>query len=189
MELRTQLNQDRFCWIPEHKNDLDNRAYALVEIETPAVRRSEHVTPTNLVAVLDRSGSMDGAPIDYAKRALCDVVDRLSPTDNFGLVIFDTEVDVVVAAGSVRDRAAIKAAINSVFARGGTDLSSGLIRGLKEARRLEALAGARVLLISDGHANVGVTDPSTVGNLVATYLDHRITTSSLGMGMGFDERL
>jgi len=190
MKLSTQLNQDRFCWIPAHHDGTFNdQAFALVEIEAPSVPRRDHVTPTNLVVVLDRSGSMDGSRIDQAKRALCDVVDRLSPTDNFGLVIFDTEVDVVVQAGPVKDREAIKAAINGVYARGGTDLASGLIRGLKEARRLEALEGTRVLLISDGHANVGVTDASTVGNLVATYLDHRITTSSLGMGMGFDERL
>lgn len=186
MELNTRLNQDRFAWINRPTME---RAFALVEIEAPPVTPRAKTVPTNLVVVLDRSGSMEGERIVEAKRALCDVVERLSPTDTFGLVTFDTEIDVVVPAGPVRDRVAIKAAINAVYARGGTDLGSGLVRGLKEALRLEAIEGARVLLISDGHANNGVTDPETLGRLASSYLEKRVSTSTLGMGLGFDERI
>ena len=166
MKLRTQLNQDRYRWLATDESK-DERAFALVEIEAPAITSSKEASPTNLVAVLDRSGSMSGERLDHARRALCDIVDRLSARDNFGLVTFDDEVDVVVTAGPVTDRATIRKAIMSVRPGGSTDLAAGLVRGLKEARRLEALEGVRVLLISDGHANRGVTAPEVLGGFAA----------------------
>ena len=56
--------------------------------------------------VLDRSGSMDGERLDAAKQALGALVDRLDPTDRFGVVAFDDEVQVVVPAGALHDKAA-----------------------------------------------------------------------------------
>ena len=111
---------------------------------------------------------------------------NLRPQDG---LTFDDVVEVPVPAGPVSDREAVKRAIKAVEARGSTDLSVGLIRGLKEARRLEALSGVRVLLVSDGHANAGVTDPEILGKRTADFLEHRITTSTLGMGLGYDETL
>ncbi len=92
-------------------------------------------------------------------------------------------------AGPVSDRAAIKRAIDTVQARSMTDLGAGLIEGLRQARSLESEAGVRVLLVSDGHANSGVIDPSVLGGHVGKFLDSRITTSTLGMGLGYDESL
>jgi len=188
MELRTHLGQDRFFWMKDALTRSD-RAALLVETVAPAMALPEGAAHTNLVVVLDRSGSMQGDPLDHAKRALRDVVDRLSLADSFGLVIFDDQVDVVVPAGPVVDRAAIKRSIDSVQARSMTDLGAGLIEGLRQAKRLDSGAGVRVLLISDGHANSGVTDPSVLGKHVGSHLDARISTSTLGMGLGYDETL
>jgi len=77
MKLRTQLNQDRYRWLATDESK-DERAFALVEIEAPAITSSKEASPTNLVAVLDRSGSMSGERLDHARRALCDIVDRLA---------------------------------------------------------------------------------------------------------------
>jgi Ca-activated chloride channel family protein len=186
MELTTHLGQDRFAWMSEDDRD---PAHLLVEVKAPELPDRAEATPTNLVVVLDRSGSMEGAPLDEAKKALRDVVDQLSPADTFGLVIFDNEVDVVVPVGRVRDKGAIKRAIGHVEARGSTDLGAGLVRGLQEAKRIKSDTGVRVLLISDGHANQGVQDPAKLGGYVGALLERRITTSSLGMGLGYDERL
>ncbi len=188
MKIRTHLGQDRYFWMKDELTRAD-LASVLVEVKAPTVTLTADAAPTNLVVVLDRSGSMQGAPLDHAKRALRDVVDRLSPTDSFGLVIFDDQVDVVVPAGPVSDRAAIKRAIDTVQARSMTDLSAGLIEGLRQARSLGSESGVRVLLVSDGHANAGVTDAEVLGGHVGTYLDARITTSTLGMGLGYDETL
>jgi len=188
MELNTRLDRDRFTWMSRNLSTSD-RASLLVEVTAPPLPRSERVVSTNLVVVLDRSGSMSGDPLEHAKRALCDVIDRLAPTDTFGLVAFDNQVDVVVPAGPVADRDKLKERVRSVTAGGSTDLASGLVRGLKEARRLEAVDGVRVLLVSDGHANHGVTDPDVIGRRAGQFIDNRITTSVLGMGLGYDEVL
>jgi Ca-activated chloride channel family protein len=188
MELNTRLDRDRYTWMSRNLTTSD-RASLLVEVTAPPLPRSKRVVATNLVVVLDRSGSMSGAPLDHAKQALCDVIDRLAPTDTFGLVTFDNAVDVVIPAGPVVDRDRLKSEVRNVRAGGSTDLAAGLVRGLKEARRLEATDGVRILLVSDGHANHGVTDADVIGRRVGQFVDERITTSVLGLGLGYDEVL
>ncbi len=193
MELNTRLDRGRYNWfspeLTDHELSAADRASLLIEVVAPALPDRERTAATHLVVVLDRSGSMGGARLTHAKRALCDVVDRLSPGDTFGLVTFDNQVDLVVPAGPVTDRDAIKRAIEGVRAGGSTDLGAGLLRGLKEARRLEATEGVRVLLVSDGHANNGVVDPAVLGARTAEFVEQAITTSTLGMGLGYDEAM
>jgi hypothetical protein len=68
------------------------------------------------------------------RTALLSLVDRLEPTDNLGVVAFDDEATLVVPAGPLSDKAAVKAAIAAVRRGGRTDLSAGYLRGLQEAR-------------------------------------------------------
>lgn len=132
---------------------------------------------------------MAGARLDGAKIALAGLIDRLDPTDNFGLVTFDNHVTVAVPASPLADKNAVKRAIADVQAGGNTDLSSGYLRGLQEAERVAGPAGATVLLISDGHANAGVTDPDALRGIAAKARGKTITTSTLGYGLGYDERI
>ena len=188
MELTTRLGQDRYFWMEPAA--ADQPAVVLLELEAPVAAREESYrrSPTNLVVVLDRSGSMSGDRLDHAKAALREIVQGLHPDDCFGLVLFDHDVDVVVPAAPVGDRARALAAIAAVEARGSTDLSSGLVEGLRQADGLERPEGVRVLLISDGHANAGVTDPETLATFTTRYrLEGGVTTSTLGMGLGYDE--
>lgn len=171
--------------------ETEDQVSVLVELTAPAAADAAVAdrVPSTLQVVLDRSGSMGGARIAGARTALANLVDRLDPRDNFGLVIFDTEIDVVVPAGPLTDKPAAKRKIAAVDARGGTDLSSGYLRGLQEARRVTAAGGATVLIVSDGHANVGVTDPQTLGEVAAEAYRNGVTTSTLGFGLGYDEAL
>src|SRR4051794_14939018 len=118
--------------------------------------RTEHTA----VVVLDRSGSMSGGRLDAAKSALTGLVAKLDDRDRFGLVVFDDQAQVIVPAATVaatgRDR--LIGRIAGIQDGGMTDLSTGYFRGLQEARRVCTSSGATVVLVSDGHANSGVTD-------------------------------
>lgn len=96
---------------------------------------------------------------------------------------------MVVPAGPLRDKDSARRAISAIETGGSTDLSAGYLRGLQEARRVVTPAGGTVLLVSDGHANAGVMDPDTLGRVAAEAAAERITTSALGFGLGYDERL
>ena len=161
----------------------------LVELVAPTPTATTTRQPATLQVVLDRSGSMGGDRLDGAKTALLGLVDRLDPSDNLGVVAFDNAVQIVVPAGPLTNKAAVKAAIAAVEAGGSTDLSAGYLRGLQEAQRVAGPTGATVLLISDGHANAGVTDADQLGSVAAQAKAKGVTTSTLGFGLGYDERL
>jgi Ca-activated chloride channel family protein len=168
--------------------ETEDEVSLLLELTAPINAPSQDRSPTALVVVLDRSGSMAGERLSGAQHALRDLVDRLDPTDHFGLVAFDHEASVVVPAGPVRDKESIKRAISDVTPGGSTDLSAGYLRGLQELRRSGA-AGPRLLLISDGHANAGIVEPARLGEVAASAAEDGITTSTLGFGLGYDEAL
>jgi len=79
--------------------------------------------------------------------------------------------------------------IRSIPPGGTTNLSGGYLRGLQEARRVAGDGGATLLLLSDGHANVGITNGDKLGAVAADARSHRVTTSTIGLGLGYDESL
>jgi Ca-activated chloride channel homolog len=170
--------------------ETEDEVSVLVELTAPPAPQSSDPVPVRtLQVVLDRSGSMGGGRLAGAITALQALVDRLNPTDNFGLVAFDNRVEVTVPAGPLADKVGVKRAIAAVTPRGGTDLSAGYLRGVQEARRVAGPAGGTVLLISDGHANAGITDRGALGGIAADAHSHGLTTSALGYGLGYDAQL
>jgi Ca-activated chloride channel homolog len=161
----------------------------LVELTAPSLEPTAAREPGTLVVVLDRSGSMGGDRLEGAKHALVTLLDRLDPTDRFGLVTFDDEVALVAPAAPLTDKVDVRARIGAITAGGSTDLSAGYLRGLAEARRVAGPTGATLLLISDGHANAGVTDPVAMGAVAAKGRIEGVTTSTVGFGLGYDETL
>ncbi len=172
--------------------ETDDQVTVMLQFDAPqppatTKRRIGHTA----IVVLDRSGSMSGDRLHNAKQALLSLVDRLDDRDRFGLVIFDDQARVLVPADHVGalGRTSIKQRIASVHPGGSTDLSSGYLRGLQEARRVAGPAGATVLLLSDGMANAGVTDPDQLGSLARQATSDRVTTSTVGIGTGYDETI
>jgi Ca-activated chloride channel family protein len=98
-------------------------------------------------------------------------------------------VQVVVPAGPVVDKAAARAAVLAIGPGGTTNLSGGLLRGIQEARRVAGPAGATLLLVSDGHANAGVTSVDRLAGVAAGARAQGVTTSTVGIGLGYDESL
>lgn len=163
----------------------------LLELQAPESVVETTRPPSSFQVVLDRSGSMGGHPLEGAKAALIELVQRLEPTDNFGLVTFDHTAQLVVAAGPLRDKGAVIAQIRAIDAGGSTDLGAGYLRGLRELRRVVTAVGGggTLLVISDGHVNAGITDVDEFASLAAKAHADRIVTSTLGYGRGYDETL
>ncbi|MGS0687738.1 vWA domain-containing protein [Nakamurella sp. GG22] len=187
MHISTQLDVDVIAL------ESDDHVSLLVEMTAPIADSGQRAASRTLVVVLDRSGSMAGERLDGAKKALLDLVDRLDPADRFGLVTFDDHVRVEIAAAPLIDKAKAKNRISGIEPGGMTNLSAGYLRGLQEARRavdgVDAGAGGTVLLISDGKANAGVTDPARLGGVASEASSAGIVTSTLGFGLGCDETL
>ncbi|MDT0330656.1 vWA domain-containing protein [Nocardiopsis lambiniae] len=161
----------------------------LLDITAPEREEDTERPAATLQIVLDTSGSMHGGRLDGAVNALLGLIDRLAPADNFGVVSFDTQARVEVPCGPLTDKAATRRIIGALRAGGGTDLSSGLLRGVQEARRAGGGSGATLLLISDGHANHGVTDHDLLRQVAADAYGTKVTVATLGYGLGYDEAL
>jgi Ca-activated chloride channel family protein len=146
----------------------------------------------DLVVVLDRSGSMQGAKLDYARRALQQLLSGLAEEDRFALFSYSDGVqkhcDLLPATDL--NRSLMHSAVNGIFASGATNLGEGLRAGIE----LISAAGnsgrpGRVILISDGLANRGVTDPAALGHMAATAAGREFAVSTVGVGADFNEFL
>jgi len=168
-------------------HEAEDQVAVLLELEAPAALAGAR-PQASLQVVLDRSGSMSGAPLDGAKKALVALVRRLQPTDNFGLVTFDDSAQVVVPSGPLTDKESVIRLIESVNPGGCTDMSAGYLRGLREIRRV-ATAGGTVLVISDGHVNAGIQEVDEFASITSKAYADGLVTSTLGYGQGYDETL
>ena len=141
--------------------------------------------PLDLALVVDRSGSMYGEKLAYAKDAVLGLIDRLSATDHLSLCAYDDHVDVIFPRHPV-DALVMKANVATVEVRGCTNLSAGLLAGLQQ---LPATGKAlrRVLLLSDGLANSGVTDPAGLADMARQATGSGRSVSTFGVGQDFDE--
>ncbi len=148
--------------------------------------------PLSVHIVLDVSGSMAGRSIEDAKSAAEAAVRKLEPTDDFSMVTFSSTAQILVGDGPIGPRRAqVLARIHDVKADGGTCISSGLDLGYAEARA-HGMADDPVrivMLLSDGHANAGDTDPERLAQRAAAAFQDGIQTSAFGLGPDFDAGL
>lgn len=167
----------------------EDTVHALLELTAPTPANAEQRPPATLQVVIDRSGSMADGRLHAALQALNALIGRLRPDDRLGLVTFDDQVTVPIAAGAVGDGAQARQALAGIQPGGMTNLSGGLLRGIQEAQRAADGDGATLALLSDGHANQGVIDHPQLERFAAGAQGERITTSTIGIGLGYDEDL
>jgi len=168
--------------------------------------------PLCVACVLDRSGSMGGQKLDFAKRAVSKLVKHLGPEDTLHFITYSNQATVIFRDGDLSEtgKTALQADVSRVTAGGQTNLFEGLESAVKLLGRSTAVrnptlwqrlkkgtdvavkgdsAVRRIFLFSDGCVNVGVRDPETIRQRVAAWAEAGITTSTFGIGTDFDEPL
>jgi len=167
------------------------RAIVKVSLDAPTIRIKAERPPINLAIVLDRSGSMGSdQKLEKAKQAAIEALRRLSERDRFSLVIFDHEVETIVPPQSASNTEWIESRIREIRARGNTALFSGVSQGAAEVRKhLGDHYVHRILLLSDGQANVGPRQPEDLGRLGAALMKEHIAVTTIGVGTDYNEDL
>ena len=166
----------------------------IVQVEVEARKNDDGKrSPMNLAIVLDRSGSMEGAKLEKARQAAAMAVDKLADDDIFSLVTYDDQTDLLIPPERVggRDhREDIKAKIFRIQAGGSTALHAGVVLGAKQVRRyFEKERVNRVILLSDGLANVGPSSTSDLSSLGRELRGDGISVSTIGLGDDYNEDL
>ena len=163
--------------------------HALLRLEGEAPENRDR-TPLNLSLVLDRSGSMMGDKLHAARKAAAMLARRLAPEDTVSVVAFDDAVEVVAppATGEAQER--LPGLIESIETGGMTNLSGGWLRGRDLVADHRRDGGVnRVLLLTDGQANQGITDPKKLTGLCQQGTKKGVSTTTIGFGEGYDEDL
>ena len=173
--------------IPAQGGHLD----LLVRVQAPDLPTDKVVehTPKRLALVVDRSGSMQGKPLREALRCVMHIASHLTPKDQLSLVVYDDQVEVMVPLSDVSSVTAIQQAVDMVHSGGSTDLFSGWLKGAEQLEGGTARAVSRVILLSDGQANHGKTQISDIEPHCRAWLEKGVSTTTVGLGRGFNEDL
>ena len=146
----------------------------------------------NLSLVIDVSGSMIGNPIENAKQSAISLIDRLNENDRLSLVTYSNAAQILSPSIQLNDnnKILLKSKIHSIRAEGGTALHSGWLHGAQTlAPFVKDYGLSRILLLSDGQANIGVQDINQIKKEAQQLLESGIGTSSYGLGISFNENL
>jgi Ca-activated chloride channel homolog len=148
-------------------------------------------SPLNLSVVLDRSGSMGVlGKLERAKEAASLLVRRLGDGDGVSVVAYDDEVRTVAGRMTGAQRQELLGRIGQLGPGGSTNLSGGWLRGRELVAQALVDGGVnRVLLLTDGLANVGITAPNQLTELVRSGAAQGVSTTTIGFGQDYDERL
>ena len=169
----------------------ENEFHGLLEVKhTQQGQQNSPRKSLNLSIVLDRSGSMAGQPLFEAKQAAIMMVNKMRPSDQISVVAYDDTANLIVPSTPCSNKQDIITAIQNIHEGNLTNLHGGWIMGAEQvATKKNVKSINRVLLLSDGNANVGLTDVSELKNQCSRLAETNITTSTYGLGHSFNEEL
>lgn len=163
-----------------------------VTLTAPSDGAGHPRAPLNVALILDRSGSMDGEKLEYVKEAACYLVEMLDGRDRLALISYDDMVRRVASGKpvTIERRAELQRRVRSIFTGGSTNLGEGWLRGASEvADHLLPQGINRALLLTDGLANVGITEPTALAGHAQELNARGVSTSTFGVGADFNEFL
>lgn len=185
-QVRLEVSVDRPMLLAEKKES------TFVKIGLTGFEQSqqEERVPVNVALVLDKSGSMSGDKIAKARDAAIAAIERLGKNDIVSVIAYDSTVKVVVPATRLTDKRMVIQKIRQIGSGGSTALFAGVSKGAQEIRKFhEKNRVNRIILLSDGLANVGPQSPSELGDLGASLMKEGIAVSTMGLGLDFNEDL
>lgn len=168
-----------------------NEAVLQIGLATELANDRKQLKPLNLSLVIDKSGSMAAADkLSRVKASLLKLITQLRPTDTLSIVVFDDEASVLYPGQKVGDKAKALELVRSLEPGSSTNLNAGLELGYKEAQKtFRKDATNRVVLLTDGIANRGTTDPAAIAAGSLVYNDKGIDLSTIGVGLDLDKDL
>ncbi|HDP25729.1 MAG TPA: VWA domain-containing protein [Deltaproteobacteria bacterium] len=183
MEIRTRFDYGK---IPYGK---DFTVRMMIEMEEQA-RDTGVRKPLNIGLVLDRSGSMGGMKLHNVKEAAKHFIGQLADEDIVSLTVFDDEILTIAGPTPAGRIPFLNEKIDSIEHRGRTFLSGGYEQGCAYvAERMGSQCISRVILLTDGLANVGVQNPGALAEMASFMRIRGITTTTIGVGSDYDEML
>lgn len=168
----------------------DVRWLAQVGFDSGLTPETFHRAPLDLVAVVDKSGSMSGQ-IEMVKASLRKVLSELGPGDRMAIVAYGADVATVLPSTSAADRSRILAGIDAIEIDGSTNMEAGLLRGFALARagRRTFDGTSRVMLFTDERPNTGATDADSFMGLALAASRDGIGMTTIGVGVQFGAEL
>jgi Ca-activated chloride channel family protein len=178
-------------WGNDQVSIIGGEAVLQVGFSTALANDRQQLRPINLSLVIDKSGSMaDADKLSRVKDALLTLVDQLRERDVLSIVVFDSEASVLMPARTLTDRDAVKQLIRQIQPGSSTNLHAGLMLGYHEAlKNFSRDATNRVVLLTDGIANQGVTEPERIARDSLSFNDRGIDLSTIGVGLDLNKDL
>ncbi len=173
------------------KNEVQT-VYALIDFDviSSLAEKNEKRPDLNIGLVIDRSGSMQSkGKLTYAKSAAKTLVDQLLPSDQISIVEYDDRISVVWPLAPIKNPDKIKQTVDQLTPGGSTNLAGGLKKGIDQLFAGESQAIRRVILMSDGLANTGITDPDHIALMAKNASDRSVNITTMGLGLDYNEDL
>lgn len=178
-------------WGNDKVSNANREAVLQIGLATAFANERTDLRPLNLSLVIDKSGSMAAEDkMSRVKESLLTMVDQLRPDDIVSIIVFDSEAEVLCPSLRVGNGSRLKNAISSIQPGNSTNLHAGLMLGYKESlKNYEKDATNRVILLADGIANTGVTDPKKIAIESSEFNGQGIDLSTIGVGIDLDREL